>query len=270
MEEILASLSGGARVLDLGCAGGSYDAKSVPAITVRVDLGPQDPSPGAFTVQADAARLPFRSAVFDAVICSHSLEHFESLSEALKEIGRTLNRQGALFFSVPDAGTITDKIYRWLARGGGHVNAFHSAAELAETVSRHASVPRVASRTLCTSFSFMNRKNRRAPAPRRMALFLWGFEGPLVLFNAALRTIDRWFRTRTCVYGWALYFGSVTGPVSTHTWTNVCVRCGQGHASGWLISQGAVSGSFFRRYRCPVCGAANFFTRDEKYGHLQL
>lgn len=80
------------------------------------------------SVLADAAALPFASASFDAVVANHSLEHFADLDGALGEIGRVLAPAGALYIAVPDATTFTDRLYRWLARGGGHVNRFSSVS----------------------------------------------------------------------------------------------------------------------------------------------
>ncbi len=268
MLEILTNLPVGARILDLGCANGSFPPESLRAVTVQVDMRPPNPQAPGNAVQGDAASLPFGPAVFDAVICNHSLEHFQDLTSSLLEIGRVLKPGGSLLISVPDGGSVTDRIYRWLARGGGHVNTFRSAQALAELVSGLAAVPHVATRTLCTSFSFMNRKNPHPPYPKRMALFLWGTETFLVLFNLLLRVLDRWFRLRTSVYGWVLYFGNVAEPVSRRTWVNVCVRCGRGHPSDWLESIGAVRGARLQLYRCPSCGTRNFFVHDECYCHL--
>ena len=70
---------------------------------------------------AREASLPFQDASFDAVISNHSLEHFEQLQPALQELGRVLRPNGSIFIAVPDASTFADRLYRWLARGGGHV-----------------------------------------------------------------------------------------------------------------------------------------------------
>jgi SAM-dependent methyltransferase len=82
----------------------------------------------------NAARLPFADGTFAAVISNHSLEHFDDLAGALSEVGRVIAPHGALFAAVPDASALTDKLYRWLARGGGHVNVFTSAKETAATI----------------------------------------------------------------------------------------------------------------------------------------
>ena len=123
MHEILARVPPDGYVLDLGSREGSFDRAAYPFRTVRVDL---DHASGS-DVQADAAHLPFPSHCFDAVVSNHSLEHFADLDRALSEIGRVLARPGALFIAVPDASTFTDRLYRWLAKGGGHLNAFTSA-----------------------------------------------------------------------------------------------------------------------------------------------
>src|SRR5438477_426023 len=116
MHEILRNLPAGARVLDLGCAAGSFASDELPFIVVRIDLERPDTHASHF-VQADAARLPFPAACFDAVISNHSLEHFDNLAASLEEIGRVVKPSGALYVAVPDATTISDRLYRWLARG---------------------------------------------------------------------------------------------------------------------------------------------------------
>jgi SAM-dependent methyltransferase len=67
-------------------------------------------------VQTDASRLPFPDASFDAIIASHSLEHFERLETALQELGRVVRPSGSIFIAVPDASTFSDRLHRWLGR----------------------------------------------------------------------------------------------------------------------------------------------------------
>jgi SAM-dependent methyltransferase len=260
VHEILYHLPADATVLDLGCQSGSFDAAAFPFRTVRVDV-----DPGTGIVQADAARLPFRARCFDAVICNHGLEHFIELKPALQEIGRVLKRGGALFISVPDASTPHDRLYRWLHQDGGHVNLFADAAKLERMLAWYAGLPHVATKHLHASFSFLNRVNIRPPFPSRLAFFWWRWEPVLAWMNRAFRFLDRSFGTRFSIYGWCMYFGNVPEKVVLKPWTNVCIRCGQGHPADWLAETRAVRRRwlFFDGFPCPGCGALNWYTPDE-------
>lgn len=262
MFEILRNLPPNARVLDLGCAGGSFPSVDFPFTVIRIDLERPDTQASDF-VQADAASLPFPTACFDAVISNHSLEHFDNLAASLEEIARVAKPTGSLYVAVPDATTISDRLYRWLARGGGHVNAFTSSSDLALQIERATRLKHIATRTLCTSLSCFNRKNRRTRAPRRLILIGGGTQISLRLLTYFFRLMDRIFRTRLSVYGWAFYFGSIATPIDLRTATNVCVRCGSGHPSAWLLQNRDVGHRFFLpTYRCPTCHTTNLFTND--------
>jgi hypothetical protein len=104
-----------------------------------------------------------------------------------------------------------------------------------------------------------------------MSLFTWRWELPLAIFTYLLRTIDTRLHTTLSVYGWAMYFGAVHERVDTQPWTNVCIRCGQAHPSDWLKTIGAVHRKWllFPAYRCPGCGASNFYSRDERFTTVQ-
>jgi SAM-dependent methyltransferase len=249
VHELLSNLAPDAWVLDLGAAGGSFASDRA----LRIDLERESLKP-PHGVQADAARLPLRDHSFAVVISNHSMEHFENLGGALAEIGRVIKPEGALYVAVPDASTLCDRIYRWLARGGGHVNAFHSAPELARQIEEATGLRHAATRTLCTSFSYLNRKNRRAAPPKKLYLLGGGTEISLHLFNAVFRLSDRWLNTRLSVYGWALYFGNIDAGIDKTTWRNVCIRCGSGHPRSALAGRLA--------YRCPTCGAANLISAE--------
>src|SRR5215510_6680106 len=134
MIDLIQKLPSGARVLDLGARSGSFHTPRTDVMVVRLDLEVVPERKSGAYVSGDAARMPFASAVFDAVISNHSLEHVVELEPALLEIGRVIRRGGVLYIAVPDASTLTDRIYRWLARGGGHVNAFRSSEQIATLV----------------------------------------------------------------------------------------------------------------------------------------
>lgn len=267
MHEILRHLHAGEIVLDLGSQSGSFAAASLEATTVRVDLDPPAPAGGARTVRADAARLPFRDHCFAAVIANHSLEHFAQLDDALREAGRVLAGGGAFFAAIPDASSLSDRIYRWLGRGGGHVNAFRSPADIIDRVAAKTGLSYAGGRVLCTSLSFLNSRNHTGPAQRKLLLLGGGREGVVRWLNRLFRVCDRWLGTRMSVYGWALYFGPVPERVSSRTWVNVCVRCGAGCDSDALLTAGLARrrSPFAWFYDCPKCGASNFFHPDEGF-----
>lgn len=236
MHELLRDLPAGAMVLDLGCGQGSFETQC-PFRIVRTDLERPARVPANF-VQTDAAKLPFAERCFDLIISNNSLEHFEDLAAALDEIGRVIKMDGSLFVAVPDSTTVTDRLYRWLARGGGHVNPFSSAEDLAGAITRATGLRLVATRTLCTSLSFLNRCNRRARAPRKLLLLGGGTQVSLLLITYGMRLVDRLLGSRTSVYGWAFYFGNVEVAVDRTTWTNVCIQCGAAHPASSLVRGG--------------------------------
>jgi len=265
MHEILRNLRAGSLVLDLGCAEGSFARDVTSAIVVRVDREvPRNHMEHTLFVQCDAASLPFVDQAFTAIISNNSLEHFDDLSGTLREIGRVIRPDGALFVSVPDASTVTDKLYRWLARGGGHVNAFISASETAAAIERATGLLHVATRTLCSSLSFLNRRNAPRPLPLRLLPLGAGYEWSLFLYVLISRRFDRLLRTRSSVYGWGFYFGSIIDAIDEATWVNVCIRCGSGCSASSLVRQALVASHFFgiRVFRCPQCGATNPFADD--------
>jgi SAM-dependent methyltransferase len=266
MHEILRNLTTGARVLDLGSRSGSFTTDGCPDIRiVRLDLEMPEPGSRDRFIQADAAHLPFRDHSFDAVIASHSLEHMAELREVLQEIGRVVRRDGSLFVAVPDASTFTDHVYRWVYHGGGHVNAFRSAGDLSEQISRTTGLELVATRILHSSFQFLNHRLFRPRPPRRLWLLGNGHPGFIAALSYAVRVLDRMFATRTSVYGWALYFGDIREEIETIPWTNVCVGCGTAQSAAALIVNHQVRRSFgvLRSYNCPYCVAWNLFTEDE-------
>jgi SAM-dependent methyltransferase len=258
-------------VLDLGCAAGTFDVRSCPAYVVRFDLEPTAP-PGADFVQGNAAALPFADAAFDLVVSNHSLEHIDHLDAALAEVCRVLKPHASIYAAVPDASTVTDRLYRWLARGGGHVNAFRSLDEFADTVQRGTGRRLQEARLLCTSLSFLNRRNHPSRPPRKLWLLGGGSEAVLRRLTWIFRWSDRLFHSRASVYGWSCVFGVGEPSPSASCappWTNVCVRCGAGHPSEDLVSRKLVRRGVTRWFACAFCGARNFYTDDRRYSDLR-
>jgi SAM-dependent methyltransferase len=264
MLDLIGNLPAGARVLDLGAGAGSFVSLRTDLVVVRLDQArPHALGDGRY-VLGDAARMPYRSAVFDLVISNHSLEHFHELGATVAEIGRVLKRDGVLYVAVPDATTLTDRIYRWLGRGGGHVNPFRSSQEVAALVAGGTGLPLRATTVLFSSLSFLNRHNFITPPPRRIALFAFGNEFFLAILMWMLRGIDRRCGTKWSRYGWSFRFGNTAAGGVGEAWVNVCVRCGAGHSEAYLRKHAAVR---WMSYRCPACGGFNLLTREFAMQH---
>lgn len=264
MLDLLRRLPPGSRVLDLGAGGGSFPAERDDLNVVRVDALMRPVRAVGAWVLADAAQLPFASGCYDLVVSNHSLEHFLRLEEAVREAGRVVRAGGALYVAVPDATTLTDRIYRWMGRGGGHVNPFRSSEEVVSLVVRLTGLPHRTTTLLYTSLCFLNAHNFVTRPPRKIALFAFGNEGFLVLLTWVLRVLDRYLGTRLSQYGWAFRFGGAGVPETVESSVNVCVRCGSGHSGAYLSKLGTVRRAlvFFQAYRCPACGALNILTPD--------
>jgi SAM-dependent methyltransferase len=263
MMDILDRLPPGSLVLDLGARTGSFSITGTGISVVRLDLeAPPAGASGAY-VRADAARLPFRGGCFDAIVANHSLEHFADLEGSVREIGRVARRGGIVYVSVPDAGTLTDRVYRWLGRGGGHVNAFRRPADVIGPMEKLARLPHRSTTVLFSSFAFLNAHNFTARPPRKIALFAFGNERFLAWFTWALRVLDRALGTRLSVYGWAFHFGGAAPESVREAWINVCVRCGSGAAEDYLRHAGAVRRVLgaMESYTCPQCGCRNWLFR---------
>jgi SAM-dependent methyltransferase len=262
MQEILKILPAGARVLDLGSNRGSFDATPFNLRIFRADLSvPSQPRDLFIACSADS--LPFADHAFDAVIMNHSLEHFENLQACVSEIARVLSRNGYLYVAVPDASTLTDRVYRWLGRGGGHVNPFTDSDTVARMFVDATGLRRAGTRVLHTSLSFLNRRNIPGRGPRKLLLFCNGNESFIRILTYLLRRLDQTFNTRASVYGWAFFWGAGIAP-DGDAWTNVCVRCGAGVPSARLECEGRVVHRRFLPdfYLCPGCGTRNNFTVD--------
>jgi len=264
MIHLLRRLPAGARVLDLGAAGGSFPDLRPDVCVVRLDLEFGGVRNSGRWVRGDAARLPFAAGVFDLLVSNHSLEHFVELEAVLREIGRVARAGAGLYVAVPDAGTLTDRIYRWMGRGGGHVNHFRRPAEVAALVERLTGLPHRATRDLYSSLSFLNRRNVQGWGPKKLLLFGNGNERFLAFLLWALRTMDRVFGTRSSLYGWEFHFGAADPGETVDPWVNVCVRCGAGHPADYLreLATGWRRFGPIESYRCPACGGFNLFSAD--------
>ncbi|MDK2990630.1 MAG: hypothetical protein PWR16_2159 [Methanoculleus sp.] len=145
----LPDLPADAAVLEIGCGNGKTLGALVrrfPCVTA-VDISPRavalarrHPTTAAASLAvADARRLPFRDAAFDAIILVHILGHLPlpDRKAVASEVFRVLRPEGTAFFrgfSVEDmrAGKGTETEPQTFRRGEGIVTHYFTEAETAE------------------------------------------------------------------------------------------------------------------------------------------
>lgn len=114
-----ASLPPGARALDVGCGDGrlvaALGAAGLRAVGLEGSAAPARRAarlvPGRIVV-ADPAQLPFRDAVFDAVVVWHVLEHLSAPAAALAAAARSTRPGGRVVIAVPDLDGLAARLGR--------------------------------------------------------------------------------------------------------------------------------------------------------------
>jgi ubiquinone/menaquinone biosynthesis C-methylase UbiE len=129
------ALPSGAEVLDVGAGAGALHpllaARGVTAFGVDRWTGWSMIPQGTRLVRADACRLPFRPATFDAVLIHHVLAHLADPARALAEARRVLRPGGRLGVVTPNARFVRALFLPSLVNG-------HRKDE---TVVKHATLP---------------------------------------------------------------------------------------------------------------------------------
>lgn len=103
------------RVLDVGCAGGTFtnnvsrifpQAKitGIDIYSRAIEYGKKG-YPHINFICADVHNIPFRNRAFDLVICYETIEHLIDPLEVLKEIKRVLKKDGVALIAM-DSGSV--------------------------------------------------------------------------------------------------------------------------------------------------------------------
>src|SRR5688500_9619738 len=130
VDELLAELPRGARILEVGCGGGQLAveiAEERPDVSpVGVDLSPAQVARAARRarhlgerarfVQGDAQALAFPDASFDAVVSIGSIKHWPDPRRGLAECARALAPGGHLVVVEVDRGCRHDDARAFVAR----------------------------------------------------------------------------------------------------------------------------------------------------------
>lgn len=265
--------------MDLGSGPGSLNWETMTCKVIRLDLQLAAKG-GSAGIIADATELPILDKTIAAVVAGHSLEHISPLDAVIKEIARVLKHSAFIYVSVPDASTVSDRLYRWLGRGGGHVNAFLSESDIRCRIESQTGLTCVGSRLLFSSFAFLGPRIRGGRRQRKLLLF-GGASHPIVASLAGcLRLIDTLFGSRFSVYGWEYIFCASSEGKSVvvelndwlRCWTNVCSSCGASHSVERLARDRhlrLIVGSV-GVFRCPACGSVNLATSEIENRCLRL
>jgi 2-polyprenyl-6-hydroxyphenyl methylase/3-demethylubiquinone-9 3-methyltransferase len=116
----------GARILDVGCGGGilSEALAASGAIVTGIDRSGSSVSTARAHAQglanapryarADALRLPFADASFDAVVSSDFLEHVADLAGIAREMARVVRPGGAICFDTINRTILSRVVVIWL------------------------------------------------------------------------------------------------------------------------------------------------------------
>lgn len=99
----------GSRLLDLGCGDMAFRALLPQMQYVGVDLDTAK-APDAVKHDLSVTPYPFKDAEFDAVICSEVLEHLWNPETALAELKRIMKPGGTLVITVPNFGSIDNRL----------------------------------------------------------------------------------------------------------------------------------------------------------------
>jgi ubiquinone/menaquinone biosynthesis C-methylase UbiE len=139
------SLSPRTRLLDVGCGTGRHllELSRYPGRFVGLDMNHEDLRIFNYmlllteqersvvaqisAVEGDGERLPFVDGLFDAVICTETLEHVPDDRAVLCELLRVLRQGGVLVISVPDEKSermLWKLSPRYRNTPGGHVRIY--------------------------------------------------------------------------------------------------------------------------------------------------
>jgi ubiquinone/menaquinone biosynthesis C-methylase UbiE len=123
MQEVWPNMQGG-HVLDLACGSGRYShlsqqagAAQVVALDFCMPMLAQVAA--ADRVQGSMMQLPFRSAVFDAVICGLAVAHATDIRQWMAEVARVLRPNGNLLYSDFHSAAIRAGMTRSFKDGAG-------------------------------------------------------------------------------------------------------------------------------------------------------
>jgi SAM-dependent methyltransferase len=264
-DDLLKQMAASQVVLDLGCGNRSFHYETCPSRIVALDeqfvrkrIEQEDPR--IQYVLARSQAIPLADSSIDAVVCHHTLEHFDDYKKALAEIGRVLRPEGWLWIAIPNGYGFDDRLYRFVFAGGGHVNRF-TREGLVKDVQTITGLTLVSMCDFFSSFIYLKK-----PSPSELQYFpdfarrVTTLPNPLLSFailliNFATRIMDKTLGHRSSQYGWGFVFSKTQMKVAKlASCFNVCRKCGAGHPFD-MMKRPTIFGLGF--YHCPNCKELN-------------
>ena len=161
--------------LDLGCGSGSFPRRFAGKKIIGIDVGIAELAGASVIgpVCATAEALPFADSTFELAPrhADHSLEHVADIDRTLSEVRRVMTPTSKLYVSVPDGCSFSDRIYRLLLCGGGHLQQFTFDSIVSRVESR-TGLELAASRELYSSFIYLEKANFTEPPNKNAAILL--------------------------------------------------------------------------------------------------
>jgi SAM-dependent methyltransferase len=203
----------------------------------------------------------------DAVICHHTLEHFDDFRATLREIDRILTDDGRIWIAIPNGYGLDDQLYRFVFSGGGHVNRF-SQDQLIEEVHSLTRFRLAQTLDLFSSFIYLKKPTEQEyqhyPQTARFLFHIPDGTSTAGVFtiNAVTRLIDRAFGYRFSQYGWGFVFApeGASLPPMDHPRFNVCSKCGSGIPARQVREGGQLKQCWgIGVFHCPNCQQLNAF-----------
>ena len=118
----------GKKVLDLGCGRGEY-LQNFSKDSLGIEISKPNikycHKKGLKVLTQDLnLELPLSSHSFEAIFCSHVLEHLESPIKMLREIKRVLKKGGILVIGLPIEGSLLNYFDQYYEDHPGHLYSF--------------------------------------------------------------------------------------------------------------------------------------------------
>lgn len=279
MNEVLADIPENGLVLDVGCAGGSFDFSTTKSTVVGVDI--DFPKTERFKqhrergnvhfIKADARFLPFRDGSFDALLYNWTLEHFPHVALCIEEADRVARPEGRLYASIPDGHSFDDRLYRFLFRGGGHLNQYSFESFIKEVYDR-TRFKLVSFSDWCTGLTYLNFEESSGSSLNRLAKYVIMKFGLQRILLRVLRMRDPYFHKPLSRTGWIFLFRKDERCGLRRPWGHICRKCGSAFDTTMNTDRIRPQKSIIcdRMYECPICGTGNdYYGADDHAGdHL--